>query len=147
MSKYINLLGYSLWVPSVSDEANDESAPTAPLYSPAAIAIHTLIFGLFFGLALYGVNLNRRGERRKGRVFVMGSFALIILSLVLVQPYAPELAFLSGLVAFTLYRLEKPHFDYAIRHGGLKARWWLPTLFGIGLLFLQGLIFLLNIGS
>ncbi|ASC73867.1 hypothetical protein XM38_048410 [Halomicronema hongdechloris C2206] len=127
-------------MPSFGDTVETEPTPRAPLYSPLTLALHTLAFGPFFGLVLYGLNLIRRGEGQKGNIFVVASLVLLVLSLVLVWVRFPALVILNGLVAVTLYQLETPHFDYALDHGGRAARWWWPTLIGLALLLLQGLI-------
>lgn len=138
MSNYINVFGYSLWIPSLSNQGNTEPIPRAPIYSPLAIALHTLVFGPFFGLILYGLNLTRRGEQRRGQAFMWGATALIALSLVSFPANLSGLVVLSGLVALTLYQLEKPHFDHAMLHGAHKALWLWPTMAGIALLILHG---------
>ena len=140
MSSYVNVFGYSLWMPNLSDEENTELIPFGPIYSPLAIALHTLVFGPFFGLLLYGMNLMRRGEHLRGRAFAAGAVLLTAASLVLIGVNISGFILLNGLVAITLYQLEKPHFDYAILHGAHMARWWLPTMVGIALLILQGVL-------
>ena len=110
----------------------DRISSRQPLYSPKVLAAYSLIVNLFLGCILYGVNLSRRGKKWQGRLFVLLSGIGLFLSLLIAifdGDSQTSLVFLfNGLVAISLYRIEKPHFERAICPPWRIARWWLPLI-------------------
>jgi hypothetical protein len=128
MGKHINILGYSLWL---SGEAADQGSkvsrePEQSLYSPSALAGYALL-SPGIAMILYGMNLYRRDEQLKGKCFIVLSCIFVFLNVVVKQSRQPLFLF-STLIALSLYQIEKPHFDRAIRDGFHKARWWPPLI-------------------
>lgn len=133
MGKHINFLGYSLWISDAPQQgSNEEISANKPLYSPAVLAAYCIFTNLFVGIILYGINIFRRGYVWRGRVLIALS-SLILVASVLV-PIVDSLSMsraqfvLNALVALSLYAVEKPHFQRAIRNGSKHARWWLPLI-------------------
>ena len=150
MVKQINFFGYSLWISDYTQqESEKELSSSQPLYSPGVLAVYCIFTNLFAGMILYGINIFRRGYIRRGRVFIAWSGLLLVASVfvpILNQLSTVRSGFLLNvLVALSLYTVEKPHFQRAIRNGSKQARWWLPLIW-IGvivgtLLLLQMLFF------
>jgi hypothetical protein len=137
-------------VESQKDEPVPE--PSAPplagrrQYSPAAIAIWTLLSNAAVGLILYGLNLRARGERRMARVMLAFGFVSLPLLIVSSMQAEPSRAYLLQIViALYIYKLERLPFESAIHRGATRARWWPPGLCLIGLgLFLLALQYLVG---
>jgi hypothetical protein len=152
MGKHINFFGYSLWRgDDTHPESEEEQVPTKPLYSPTVLAAYSIFTGLFVGIILYGINISRRGYVWRGRVLIVLSGLIRVLSIFFPTlrqlTTSPWSLLLSTLVAISLYTTEKPHFKRAMRNGGKPARWWLPliwiaVIYGIWLLLQIFLIYL-----
>jgi hypothetical protein len=146
MGNHINFMGYSLWTSDTTPQESDpERAASKPLYSPIVLAAYSMIFNLFVGIILYGINISRRGYVGRGRVLiVLSGLILVTTALVptnLLSTVQQSKFLLNGLVGLSLYAVEKPHFQRAIRNGDQQARWWLPLIW-VGIL--SGLAWLLE---
>lgn len=152
MSKHINLFGYSLWIADeILQESEDKLSPIKPLYSPSALAAYCIFTNLFIGIILYGINIYRRGYLWRGRLFIALSGLILLFSI-----FVPTMSqfqtirsglLLNGPVAISIYTVEKPHFQRVIRHGGKRARWWLPLIWIVsivGTLLLLQILFVYN---
>ncbi|MDJ0705787.1 MAG: hypothetical protein QNJ46_21175 [Leptolyngbyaceae cyanobacterium MO_188.B28] len=80
----------------------------------------------------------------------MAALSSLILVATLLAPTIEESSalrfrfLLNGLVAISLYKSEKPHFQRSIRNGQKSARWWLPLIWigaALGALFLVETLF------
>jgi hypothetical protein len=134
MANHINFMGYSLWTSDTTlQESDQERAVAKPLYSPTVLAAYSIVFNLFIGIILYGINITRRGYRWRGIILIalsgltLAASALVPVSDLLITAQQSKFP-LNGLVGLSLYAVEKPHFRRAIRHGGKQARWWLPLV-------------------
>jgi hypothetical protein len=144
MARHINFLGYSTWIFSECD--HEESMlirdHNQSLYSPGVLAVYSFL-APSIGIILYGINLYRRDEQLKGRAFIIISCSFIFLSIFVARHHA-QMIFItktfSTLVALSLYQLEKPYFNRAIRNGFHKASWW-PPLIGILLMLVISWLF------
>jgi hypothetical protein len=137
MTKHINFLGYSTWISSESDhkESMLVREQNQSLYSPGLIAIYSFLVPSI-GIILYGINLHRTDEHLKGGVLIIISCSFIFLSMFTVGHNAQMILIartFSTLVALSLYQLEKPYFNKAMRNGFHKASWW-PPLIGVFLI-------------
>lgn len=137
MSKQINFLGYSVWVVDDTEQhSGEDSSTTRPLYSPGTIAAYCFFTNLFVGTLLYGINISRRGDRRRGRLIVILSALLLVSHLAIFSlnrhPTGWSALLLNplvnSLVAIHLYQVETPNFNRAIRHGSQQAKWWFPLI-------------------
>ncbi len=139
MIKHINFFGYSLWISDETQQEFDEEVSSRKaLYSPGVLAAYCIFTNLFVAIILYGINIFRRGYLGRGRVLIAWSGLLLVASVfvpILNQLSTVRSGFLLNiLVALSLYRVEKPHFQRAIRNGSKQARWWLPLIW-IGVIF------------
>jgi Na+(H+)/acetate symporter ActP len=144
MAKHINFLGYSTWISNERD--HEESilirGHNQFLYSPGVLAVYSFLVPSI-GVILYGINLYRRDEQLKGRAFIITSCGFMFLSIFFSRHNAQTIFIVktfSLLVALSLYQLEKPHFNRAMRNGFQKARWW-PPLIGILISWLFAILF------
>jgi hypothetical protein len=139
MGKHINVLGYSIWIPNQADrEAERLQGRGQSLYSPGILAGYSLL-SPSFGTLLYGMNLLRRNEAIKGIGFIVISCALMIFNILMAGRGNQKLFLINVLVALSLYQIERHKFDAAIRNGFRRARWWLPLIGVVILLFVSWL--------
>lgn len=137
MNRHVNFLGTSVWVSSDSETVSSRRFRLAlkPTYSPLTLAAYSVFAGFLVAVALYGMNLSRRGYVWTGRLLTVASSVVPALSLLL--PYSENassffwLGLFNGIVAVHLYKLETPYFRQVMRNGGRRARWWLPLIFAI----------------
>ncbi len=108
------------------------------LYSPGILAAYCLFTNLFIGIILYGINISRRSYLWRGRVLIILSGLVLLSKLILDDPTPVRLRFLlNALVALNLYKIEKPRFQRALRHGYRQAKWWLPLIWiGVAVIML-----------
>lgn len=148
MTKHINFLGYSTWI---SSESNHKESilvreHNQSLYSPSVLAGYSFLVPSI-GIILYGINLYRRDEQLKGRVFIIVSCSFIFLSIFIARRNTQMMFisnFFSTLIALSLYQLEKPYFNRAMRNGFHKASWWPPLIGILLMLAISGLFFILS---
>ena len=145
MRKHLNFLGFSLWIPDEINLNSREVALNKPLYSPSILAAYCILCNLAVGIFLYSLNISRRGDRTRGRLFAALSGVLILLYLLIPTSSRFARSLLNVLAGISLYQCEKPYFDKARRNGAKQARWWPPFLWIVALisisLFLQLLLF------
>ena len=142
MGKQINVLGWSIWSQEFGHHrSTSERFVGKAFYSPGVIAGYCMFISLFIGTILYGINLFRRGQVRKGSVLILLASVPIVVITVF-HPFivlgSSWLGMLSGLVALNLYTFERPHFQRVLLHGGQCAKWW-PPLIGISVIALLSL--------
>ncbi len=110
------------------------------LYPPGVVAGYTLL-SWPVGLALYGLNLYRRGARWTGGVLTACAGALFVEMLVdgIISPRRPFnvmllLQLLAIPLAFGVFRIEVDPFRKAFEAGAKAASWWHPLLVIAGIM-------------
>jgi len=106
---------------------------SATLYRPGVVAAYTVL-SMPVGLALYGLNLYRRGSRCMGATLT--AFAGILYVGVLIDGIVSptrrysflDLGLLPIPLAFGVYRIEAGPCRKAFAHGAKPALWWHPFL-------------------
>lgn len=145
MHKHLNVLGYSLWIPDEIKLNSGELPVNKPLYSPSVLAAYCILCSLPVGTFLYSLNLSRRGDRTRGRLFAALSGLLFLLYWLFPSSGWFARGALNTLAGISLYQCEKPYFENLRRYGGKKARWWPPLLWVAALisvsLLMQWLLF------
>ena len=119
----------------VASQEKETAAPALPpvfgrrLYSPATIAVYTLLSNFGVGLILYSLNLRTRGERRPAKLMLaFGVVSLTLLCILTLQDAPPSRSNLMTIVvALYMYRLERIPFRTALAGGASRARWWPPA--------------------
>jgi len=108
------------------------------LYSPGLIAAYTVLANIPCGLVLYGLNLRARGQHRFGTLLLLFGGILSILTIALSMNDAmPRYGILIGPVtAAYIYQLEKRPFHKALSEGAVRARWWFPAVWLLGVMVL-----------
>lgn len=123
--------------------ASSETVDAAPdlsgvrLYSPGVLATYFVLGNLPIGMALYGLNVARRGHRPLG-YFLIGIALLALVHFmltVLAGHNLRSLTLLSLVVGLGVYSAETRPYQAALRRGAKPARWW-PPLFAVAALFL-----------
>ncbi len=116
---------------------NDELASTdgaarsgVKLYSPGVLAAYFILGNLPIGMALYALNVARRGDRWIGYLlFCMSAVTLLaLLSAAAAGTRLRTLQLLAVLVGLGIWQIETPPYRRAIRSGATRARWWPPLL-------------------
>lgn len=116
---------------------NDELASTdaaalsgVKLYSPGVLAAYFILGNLPIGMALYALNVARRGDRWIGYLlFCMSAATLLaLLSAAAAGTRLRTLQLLAVLVGLGIWQIETPPYRRAIRSGATRARWWPPLL-------------------
>jgi len=128
-------------------ERSDSSG--VKLHHPGALAGYCLL-NLPFGLALYGVNVSRRGGKVMGTVFVIlgtGLFGLMILAAAM-GTRVSGIGILGIFVGLGIFGMEYRPYTRAIRDGAGRARWWPPLLVILGaILLLASIVVLVDPGA
>ena len=116
---------------------DDELAPTdasalsgVTLYSPGVLAAYFILGNLPIGMALYALNVARRGDRWIGYLlFCMAAVTLLVLlSAAAGGTRLRTLQLLAVLVGLGIWQIETPPYRRAIRSGATRARWWPPLV-------------------
>jgi hypothetical protein len=128
-------------IPASHGEVLEQSLAGRKLYSPAVIAVYTIVANLPMGCILYGLNLRARGQRRLALLALWsGAIGLGLLMLLALGGIALPFAIAIGVCgAINVYKLESRPFERALRDGAIRARWWPPALWllvALGLLAL-----------
>ncbi len=110
-------------------------------YSPATIGAYCILTSFLVGIALYAVNLTRRGEVWMGRLLI-GLVAIIGVGLTIAEflgrnAFGRAFWLLSILVALALVQMEKGPFKRALANGATRAKWWPPLLWVILLVVVE----------
>lgn len=145
MSKHLNFLGLSVWVPEHSATEWNQRLQPGVLYQPSVIAAYSVLAGWPVGLLLYGMNQFWRGHRQRGQflmalsglcwILLLGSSSSAVLGLL------PQLfSLFSPLISLYFNLLEKPYFRRAIGEGWRPARWWPPLCFLVPAIFFSQLV-------
>ena len=104
------------------------------VYSAGVIAAYTALANMPVGCVLYGLNLQARGARLRGRLLIavgiIGGMALVWISLFgHLSPFQSRMLIVLAIFsAFCFYRFEKEPVRAALRDGAALARWWPPAL-------------------
>lgn len=128
----------------VEDDETDEARAAAAnvargveLYSPAAIATHTLLFSPLIGGYLAAQNWRRLGEetRAKQTIGLAVGAVVTIVALGYFFPDLPSGAFAGGSAALAMgwHREHKSFYVAHIDGGGGSASWWQASLTGAAL--------------
>ena len=109
------------------------------LYPPGWLAAYTILANVPLGLICYGSNIMARGHRLYGKIMIGSGLltGICLLVLILSPPFQGESRslFLIGLICgMSIYKLEEGPYQKAITAGALRARWWPPLLFAIGIM-------------
>ena len=117
-------------IPAPDGEILEQPLMGRKLYSPAVIAVYTIVANLPMGCILYGLNLRARGQRRLSRLAIWsGAIGLVFLMLLALGGMAPPFAIAIGVCgAINVYKLESRPYERALRDGAIRARWWPPAL-------------------
>jgi hypothetical protein len=118
----------------VAEPLSNEAPPLAGvrLYSPGVLAAYFILGNVPIGMALYGLNVARRGERWIGYV-LLGSSLLALLLLGLAVVAGGNLrgwSLLALVLGLGVWQIERGPYRRALRNGATRARWW-PPLFGV----------------
>jgi hypothetical protein len=107
------------------------------LYTLGALAAYFVLGNLPIGMALYALNVARRGDRVLGYVLFAASAVALVL-LILAAEAGRNLrgwTLLALVIGLAMYRLERGPYQMAVQRGATPARWW-PPLFGVVVLIL-----------
>jgi hypothetical protein len=108
------------------------------LYPPSLLAAYTILINVPLGLILYGMNIMARGNRLYGKIMIgSGVLGGIWLLAFVLSPHRgrTNMFLLTGLICgLSIYKSESGPYQRAIAAGALKARWWPPLLFSIGIM-------------
>lgn len=124
----------------MSIETTSAPSPSARLFSPTVIAVHTVLFTPLVGGVLGAVNWRRLGERGKARndlLLGVGATAVLVLVATLWPERWGDAVPRGGGIGLTvamamgLYRSHRPAFEAHLARGGGKAAFWPATLAGI----------------
>ena len=100
------------------------------LYSPPVLAAYFILGNIPIGMALYGLNVARRGERWLGYL-VLGS-SLVALVLMMVSAMAGGnlrgWRLLSLVLGVGVWQVERAPYRRAVASGAAAAPWWPPLL-------------------
>jgi hypothetical protein len=123
----------------MSDElpSNEERALSGVrLYSPGVLAAYFVLGNVPIGMALYGLNVARRGERWIGYVLLASSLlALVLLGLAaMTGRNLRGWSLLALVLGLGVWQTERGPYRRALRRGATTARWWPPLLAVLALL-------------
>jgi hypothetical protein len=124
----------------VSNEAI--SLPKVKLYSPGALAAYFILGNIPIGMALYALNVARRGDRWIGYMLFASSAVALVL-LVLAAAAGRNLRgwnLLALVVGLGVWRVEQRPYRQAIRNGAFPERWWPPLVAVLALMILLVLL-------
>lgn len=123
----------------MSDELlskGDRTLSGVRLYSPGVLAAYFILGNVPIGMALYGLNVARRGDRWLGYA-VLGS-SLLALVLLFLAALAGRNLRGWNLVALVLglgvWQIERGPYGRALRSGATPAKWWPPLIAVVALL-------------
>ena len=126
------------------EEPGTSGLPLAPLrlYSPRVLALYFILGNLPVGLALYGLNVARRGDRLFGYLALGVSLAgLVALMLAAMAGRSVRgWALLGAVVGLAIASLESAPYKRALRNGATTARWWPPLVAVLALLLAAALL-------
>ena len=112
------------------------------LYSPGVLAAYFVLGNLPIGMALYGLNVARRGERWLG--YALLSASLLALVLLILGALAGRNLHGWRLIALVLglgvWQIERGPYRRALRSGAAPARWWPPLIAVLALMILLVLL-------
>jgi hypothetical protein len=119
---------------SLSNEGAD--LPGIRLYRPGVLVAYFILGNLPIGMALYALNLARRGDRVLG-YFLFGA-SVLALALLLVAAIAGRnlrgWTLLALVIGLAVYGAERGPYRSAVQRGARPARWWPPLVGVLGLL-------------
>jgi len=124
----------------VSDDAIP--LPRVKLYSPGVLAAYFILGNVPIGMALYALNVARRGDRWIGYVLFASSAVAFVL-LVLAAATGRNLRgwnLLALLIGLGVWRVEARPYRLAIRNGAAPERWWPPLVAVLALMILLVLL-------
>lgn len=118
----------------LSNEAHALSG--VKLYSPGVLAAYFILGNVPVGMALYGLNVARRGERWIGYVLLGSSLlALVLLGLAAISGRNLRgWSLLALVLGLGVWQIERGPYRRALRSGATPARWWPPLLGVLALL-------------
>ena len=106
------------------------------LYSPGVLAAYFILGNVPIGMALYGLNVARRGERWIG--YTLLGLSLLTLALLVLAAMGGRSLRGWGLLALVLglgvWQVERAPYRRALRGGAAPARWWPPLIAVLALL-------------
>jgi hypothetical protein len=109
------------------------------VYSAVVIAAYTALANMPVGCVLYGLNLQARGARLRGRLMIavgiIGGIAIVMASISdHIGRFQSRMLFILAIFsAICFYRFERGPVRAALRDGAVLARWWPPALFLLAL--------------
>ena len=105
------------------------------LYSPLVLALLAVFGNLPLSTALWGINLRRRGRRNLGNAAILVSviLALVLIAYVYTSPNPRSIGLFGFFGGLLIFGAERPGFRAALREGAVRASWWPPWLFLIGI--------------
>jgi hypothetical protein len=106
------------------------------LYKPGVLAAYFVLGNLPIGMALYALNVARRGDRILG-YFLFGASALALVLLIVVALAGRNLrgwTLLALVIGLAVFRIELRPYRVAVKRGAMPARWWPPLLAVVALM-------------
>jgi hypothetical protein len=126
------------YAPPPADAADVSLEHEPPLFSPAAIATHTILFSPVFGGIMAAANWSRTGDKARARsTLALGIGATIVLMLLgAVAPDSIRPGLYGGTAAlgFGWRREQSALVDPLFAKGRPRAAWWPYTLAGMAVL-------------
>jgi phosphoglycerol transferase MdoB-like AlkP superfamily enzyme len=106
------------------------------LYTPWTLLAYFVLGNLPIGMALYALNVARRGDRLFGYLLFavsMVTFALLVLAAI-AGPHFKGWTLLALLIGVGVFKMEQIPYRRAVQRGATAAPWWPPLLGVIALL-------------
>jgi hypothetical protein len=100
------------------------------LYQPGVLVAYFVLGNLPIGMALYALNVARRGDRAFGYL-LFGASALALILLILAAIAGRNLrawTLIALVIGVAVFSMEQRPYRTAVQRGAKPARWWPPLL-------------------
>jgi hypothetical protein len=100
------------------------------LYKPGVLMAYFVLGNLPDGMAIYALNVARRGDRALG-YFLFGASALALVLLILAALAGRSMrgwTLLALVIGLAVFSTERRPYQMALQRGATPARWWPPLL-------------------
>jgi hypothetical protein len=103
------------------------------LYPPWLLAIYSALANPPLAVFLYGINIQRRGNKAAGIILkTVAALAIVLMTIAAAletRMKGVHLMLFGIVVGLSLYRIEERPYRISISQGAKPARWWPPILF------------------